>query len=330
MSPLHDRSMLVTGAGGFIGSHLVEHLVAEGARVRAFCRYNGRNDRGALEWLAPEILSEVDVVLGDVRDVESVSEALRDIDTVFHLAAQIAVPYSFANPRDFFETNVLGSLNVAQIARARETNRVVHVSTSEVYGSAQTVPIAEDHPLEPRSPYAASKLAAEKLMTSFYHSYALPAVVVRPFNTYGPRQSARAFIPTVVSHALESSTVRLGALHPTRDLLYVADTVRGLTAAASAPEVAGRVIALGTGRETAVGDVVKRVGDLVGRELVVEQDPQRLRPEGSEVDRLVCDPQLARTALDWRSEVDLDDGLQRTIAWISANSRRFRTGEYVV
>src|SRR5215207_4585639 len=263
METLQGRPVLVTGAGGFIGGHLVERLVREGAAVRALARYNSRNERGTLDWLEPDIVAEVDVVLGELRDIESVSAAVAGTEIVLHLGAQIAIPYSYVNPRDFFEVNVLGSLNVAQAALRAGVGRVVHTSTSEIYGSAQTVPIVETHPLEPGSPYAASKLGADKLMDSWHRSFDLPVTVLRPFNTYGPRQSARAVIPTIISQALAGSTLRLGSLHPRRDLTYVEDTVAGFVAAATAPEAVGRTVQLGTDHDVSVGDLVDMVGEVL-------------------------------------------------------------------
>lgn len=329
MSSLDGQHVLVTGAGGFIGSHLVEALVASGARVRALCRYTSRNERGALDALDPEIAKSVEVTLGDVRDVESVAEAVSGVSAVFHLAAQIAVPYSFRNPRDFVETNVGGTLNVALAARDAGVERVVHMSTSEVYGSAVRTPMDEDHPLRPRSPYAASKLGAESLMMSFHHSYELPATVVRAFNTYGPRQSARALVPTVIGQTLGADVIRLGALDPTRDLLYVQDTAAGLIAAAGEPAGIGRIIGLGTGREHSVAEVVRIVGEAAGRTPPVAEDPQRIRPATSEVDRLVCDPSLARELLGWSSSVSLPEGVARTVAWTERTAPDHRINEYV-
>jgi NAD dependent epimerase/dehydratase len=327
---LQGRPVLVTGAGGFIGGHLVERLVRDGARVRALVRYNSRNERGTLDWMAPEAVSDVEVVLGDLRDVESVARAVADTEVVFHLAAQIAIPYSFVNPRDFFETNVLGSLNVAQAALGQGAGRVVHTSTSEVYGTARQIPITEDHPLEPQSPYAASKVAADKLMDSFHRSFGLPVTVLRPFNTYGPHQSARAVIPTIVSQALEGDVVRLGSLDPRRDLTYVADTVDGFVRAASAPEAVGRTIQLGTERDVSVADVVRVVGEVLGRELTVKQDADRVRPEASEVMRLLSSPRLAGELLGWAPQIDLKEGLRRTVEWIEKSRQRFRTEHYVI
>src|SRR4051794_32018127 len=258
--PFGGRAALVTGAGGFIGGHLVARLVAEGAHVRAFCRYNSRDERGTLDWLDPAVMADVEVVLGDLRDVESVQQAADGADTIFHLGAQIAIPYSFVNPRDFFETNALGSLNVAQAALRAGARRVVHTSTSEVYGTARTIPITEAHPLEPQSPYAASKVAADKLMDAYHRSFDLPVTVLRPFNTYGPRQSARAIIPTIIGQALAGSTPRLGSLHPRRDLTFVDDTVAAFVAAATSDAAVGRTIHLGTNHDVSIGELVEIVG----------------------------------------------------------------------
>jgi dTDP-glucose 4,6-dehydratase len=322
--------VLVTGAGGFIGGHLVEQLVRKGACVRAMCRYNSRNERGTLDWLEPEVTSDVEVVLGELRDVESVAAAVDGVEVVFHLGAQIAIPYSYVNPRDFLEVNVLGTLNVAQAALRHGVQRVVHTSTSEVYGSAQSVPITEDHPLEPQSPYAASKVAADKVMDSFHRSFDLPVTVLRPFNTYGPRQSARAIVPTIIAQALAGSTLRLGALHPRRDLAFVDDTAAGFLAAATSPGAIGRTIHLGTDRDVSVGELVELVGELLGRELEVETDPARVRPPNSEVQRLWASPALAREVLGWEPRVDLREGLARTIAWIERNADRYRVSDYVI
>jgi NAD dependent epimerase/dehydratase len=330
MATLAGRSVLVTGAGGFIGGHLVERLVRDGARVRALCRYNSRNDRGTLDWLGADVTAEVEVVLGELRDVESVAGAVEGAEVVLHLGAQIAIPYSYVNPRDFVEVNVLGTLNVAQAALRHGVQRVVHTSTSEVYGTAQTVPITEAHPLEPQSPYAASKLAADKLMDSYRRSFDLPVCVLRPFNTYGPHQSARAIVPTIIGQALSGSTLRLGSLHPRRDLTFVQDTTAGFVAAATSDAAIGRTIHLGTDHDVSVGELVAIVGELLGRELVVETDPARLRPPRSEVERLRASPALARELLGWEPRVDLREGLARTIEWIERNVQHFRVDDYVI
>jgi dTDP-glucose 4,6-dehydratase len=328
--PLDNRLVLVTGAGGFIGGHLVAELVRRGASVRALVHYNSRNERGTLDWLEPEVTADVDVVLGDLRDVESVQQAAEGADTILHLGAQIAIPYSFVNPRDFFETNVLGTLNVAQAALRGGARRVIHTSTSEVYGSARTVPITLDHPIEPQSPYAASKVAADKLMDAWHRSYELPMTIVRPFNTYGPRQSARAVIPTIMSQALAGGTLRLGSLTPRRDLTFVEDTVAGLLAAVDSPAAIGRTIQLGTGDDVAIGDIVELVGEILGRKLEVELDEARVRPAASEVERLISDPSLAQELTGWSPKVELRDGLARTLDWIASNTQRYRAGDYVI
>ncbi len=327
---LNGRRVLVTGAGGFIGGNLAAKLVSEGARVRGFVRYNSRNDRGTLEWLDQAVSSEIEVVPGELRDFESVSRAVDAAEVVFHLGAQIAIPYSYSNPRDFFEVNVLGSLNVAQAALAAGVARIVHASTSEVYGTARVVPITEQHPLEPQSPYAASKLAADKLMESFHRSFDLPVTIVRPFNTYGPFQSARAIVPTVVTQALTGGLVRLGSLHPRRDLTFVEDTAAGFIAAARAQNAKGRTLQLGTGTEIGIGELVELVGELIGRELVVEQEVVRMRPAGSEVDRLISSPALARELTGWEPMVPLREGLRRTIDWVEHNLGRYRADQYVI
>jgi NAD dependent epimerase/dehydratase len=318
MTTIEGKSIVVTGAGGFIGGHLVERLVRDGARVRALCRYNSRNERGTLDWLEPNVLAEVEVVLGELRDLESVATAIEGSEVVLHLGAQIAIPYSYVNPRDFLEVNVLGTLNVAQAALRHGVQRIVHTS------------ITEHHPLEPQSPYAASKVAADKLMDSYHRSFDLPVCVLRPFNTYGPRQSARAIIPTIISQALAGSTLRLGSLHPRRDLTYVEDTAAAFVAAATSESAVGRTIQLGTNHDVSVGDLVDMVAEVLGRELTVETDPARVRPDKSEVERLISGPQLARELLGWEPTVDLREGLARTIDWIERNVHRYRVDHYVI
>ena len=329
MSSIKGQRVLVTGAGGFIGSHLVATLVERGANVRGLIRYTSRGDRGALAWLDEDVSDAVEIVLGDVRDAESVAAASKGTDVVMHLAAQIAIPYSYVNPRDFFETNVLGTFNVARAALDNGVGRVVHTSTSEVYGTAQTVPITEDHPLETQSPYAASKLGADKLIDSFHRSFELPATVLRPFNTYGPHQSARAVIPTIITQALAGGVVRLGSLDPRRDMTFVTDTAAGFIAAAESDAALGRTVQLGTGTDHSIGEIVETVGEIVGRELEVELDEQRVRPPDSEVMRLISSPALASELMGWKPTVDLREGLERTLKWIEGNLHRYRVGDYV-
>ena len=324
------KSVLVTGAGGFIGGHLTARLVEAGARVRGLVRYNSRNDWGTLEWLDEALRREVDVVLGDLRDIETLTRAVSGVETVFHLGAQIAIPYSYVNPRDFFETNVLGSLNVAQAALSADVARIVHTSSSEVYGTAQSVPITEDHPLEAQSPYAASKVGADKLMLAFNHSFDLPVTVLRPFNTYGPFQSPRAVIPTVLLQALNGGIVKLGSLHPTRDLTYVSDTVDGFLAVAQTTSTIGMTLQLGTGDEVSVKEIVETVGQVVGRELEVEHDPDRVRPPNSEVERLISSPARVRSLTGWSPAVDLRHGLTRTMEWLRSSPWQGRADQYVI
>ncbi|KLL10409.1 SDR family NAD(P)-dependent oxidoreductase [Protofrankia coriariae] len=322
------RTALVTGAGGFIGGHLAAALVRGGSRVRAFLRYNSRGERGSLEWHDQHVVRDMEVLFGDLRDVESVQRAVSGADVVFHLGAQIAIPYSYVNARDFFETNVLGTLNVAEAALRAGVGRVVHTSTSEVYGTARTIPMTEEHPLTAQSPYAASKTGGDQLMGAFHRSHQLPVTVLRPFNTYGPHQSARAVTTTVITQALAGGTLRLGELDTRRDLTFVSDTVAGFLAAAESDAAVGRTVHLGTGHDVSVAELVTAVGDLLGRKLTVNVDETRLRPPHSEVARLVSNPALARELLGWAPRVDLDAGLTATIGWIKSNMSRFRVGEY--
>lgn len=324
------RTALVTGGGGFIGGHLATTLVRAGVDVRALLRYTSRSDRGTLDWFEGDLGRAVDVHFGDLRDVESVERAVEGVDVVFHLGAQIAIPYSYVNPRDYFETNVIGTLNVAQAATRAGVQRVVHTSTSETYGTAQTVPITERHPLVGQSPYAASKIGADALIDSFHRSFGLPSVTVRPFNTYGPHQSTRAVIPTIITQALTDQPLRLGSLHPRRDLTFVSDTVAGFVAAASTPGTEGTTFQLGTGKDVSIGDIVEMVGEIVGRELVVEIDQERVRPAQSEVERLISSPARAKELTGWQARVDLREGLARTIAWLERNPERVARAGYTV
>lgn len=318
------RQILITGGGGFIGGHLAVALNRAGASVRVFCRYNSLGNRGTIDWFAPAEIAGIEVEFGDLRDPESVERAMSGIEIAFHLGAQIAVPYSFANPRDFVETNVGGTLNVAQAALRADVRRVVHISTSEVYGRAETMPITEQHPLAPRSPYAASKAAADMLMLSFHHGLSLPVAIARPFNTYGPHQSARAIVPTIIVQALRSSQLKLGSLGPRRDLLFVGDTVAGLMAVATADGAVGETLQLGTGRDVSVGELVELLGDLLGRELEVELDLQRVRPADGEVPQLLCDPTRIAAVTGWRPQTDLHAGLTETVEWYRAHDHRYR------
>lgn len=324
----NGRRILVTGAGGFIGSHLAERLVELGASVRAFTHYNALGTWGWLD--QSELASEMEVVAGDICDRDCVHEAMRGVDVVFHLAALIAIPYSYRAPESYVRTNVIGTLNVAQAARELGTSRMVHTSTSETYGTARYVPIDEKHPLQGQSPYSASKLSADKMAESFHLSFDVPLVTVRPFNTFGPRQSARAVIPTIITQCLVGETVRLGSLTPTRDLNYVGNTVDGFLKAATSPKAVGRTINLGSGREISVGDLAKLIGEIMGQQVRIECDENRLRPNNSEVERLLADNSLAVELLDWRPEVDLETGLATTINWMREHVKRYRPGVYVI
>jgi dTDP-glucose 4,6-dehydratase len=321
------KSVLVTGAGGFIGSHLTETLLTKGANVRVFVRYNSRGDLGLLHQLQSSMLESVEIVSGDLRDPQAVQQAVRGVEIVFHLGALISIPYSYRHPYEVAETNFMGTLNVLSACRDLET-KLIHTSTSEVYGTAQKVPIDESHPLQGQSPYSASKIGADKLVESFYRTYKLSTVTVRPFNTYGPRQSARAVIPTIITQALTQSSVRLGCLDARRDFTYVDDSVEGFLKAASTPGVEGQTFNLGTGCEVNIGELAETIIEIVKRPVEIMVDPLRLRPEKSEVMRLISDNSHARQRLGWQPEVSLEEGLKQTIHWIENNLTLFRPGVY--
>lgn len=325
-----DRKVCVTGAGGFIGSHLVERLLDLGAKVTAFIHYNAAGSRGLLDSLSLQDQERIRVVMGDLRCEEGLEEAIGDAETLFHLAAIIAIPFSYMRPGLVVENNVTSTLNVLQAARRCGVKRLIHTSSSEVYGTAQRVPIDENHPLEAQSPYAASKIAADKLVQSFHLSYGLPVVTLRPFNTYGPRQSARAIIPTIITQALVHKKVFLGAMHPTRDLNYVSDTVEGFIRIAETPDIEGRTYNVGSGKEISIGDLADRIIKLVGADVPVIFDAGRIRPSTSEVGRLVCDSSRACKELGWEPRVSIDEGLARTIEWIGSNLGAYRAGTYAV
>ena len=323
-----DKRVLVTGAGGFIGSHLTERLVELGAKTRAFVRYSSTGSWGWLDQSPRK--NDIEVVLGDIRDQDTVMHALAGVDVVFHLAALIAIPYSYQAPLSYVRTNVEGTLNVLQAAQRAESEVVVHTSTSEVYGTARTVPIDENHPLQGQSPYSASKIGADKIAESFHLSFGLPVVTVRPFNTFGPRQSARAVIPTIITQALNGAEIRLGNLEPTRDLNFIADTVEGFIKAAETPKALGETINLGSGREISIGDLATLILKLMNRDIPIALESARVRPENSEVDRLCADSRKGQSILGWTPKYSLEEGLSATIEWIRENSERYRTGIYVV
>lgn len=332
---LRGRRVLVTGADGFIGSHLVERLVRDGARVRAFVFYNSFDSWGWLDHAAPAVREAIEVVAGDVRDPHGVAAAVEGQELVFHLAALIGIPFSYHSPDAYIDTNVKGTLNVLQAARRHGTARVIHTSTSEVYGTARSVPIAETHPLSAQSPYAASKTAADQLALAFHRSFGTPVAVMRPFNTYGPRQSTRAVLPTVITQiAAGAKTVKLGALHPTRDFNYVLDTVEGFLAVAASDRALGEVINVGSDFEISIGDAARLVAEVMGVRIEIESEAARLRPGPSEVERLWADNSRARDLLGWTPRYGGRDGLRRgleeTVRWFRdpANLARYKTGRY--
>lgn len=329
-SPWAGASVAVTGAGGFIGSHLAETLVRAGADVRGLVSYRSQNDLGALAWGDPDVVDQIDLQRADVRDPDAMARLLVGRDVVFHLAALVAIPYSYAQPRHVFDVNVTGTLNVAQAAREAGVRRLVQTSTSEVYGTAQQVPITEQHPIHAQSPYAASKAAADQLVLSFHRSFDLPVTVVRPFNTYGPRQSMRAVLPTIIVQALSGGPVRLGSLTPRRDMTYVADTVSGFLTAAASDATNGETVQLGTGVDHSIADMVAAVERAVGRTLDVQLDPQRVRPGASEVMRLISSPERIRSLTGWTPQHDLDDGIGRMVDWVADHLDAFSPDEYAV
>ncbi len=321
--------ILVTGSGGFIGSHLTERLVQEGYDVRAFLHYNSLGHWGWLE--ESSIRNQIDVYLGDIRDYDSVKDAVKGVNIIFHLAALIGIPYSYKSPLAYIKTNMEGTYNVLQAALEEGCSRVVHTSTSEVYGTAHYVPIDEEHPLHAQSPYAATKIAADQLALSFYRSFNLPVVVARPFNTYGPRQSARAIIPTVITQVLSRvPEIKLGNLSPTRDFNYVQDTVSGFLAVAFSEYVEGEVVNIGSGVEISIGDLVQLISKIIGINVNVVQEEQRVRPGKSEVERLLCDNRKIKMLTNWETKYSLEEGLKETTDWIKNNLGKYKPGIYNV
>ena len=323
-----NKRVLVTGAGGFIGSHLVERLVSNGAKVRAFVHYNSRGDPGRLQMVPADFLAQVEFLAGDLRDAQTVREAMEGVEVVFHLGALISIPYSYRHPAEVAETNLMGTLNVLMACRDLKVERLIHTSSSEVYGTAQYTPIDEEHPLHGQSPYAASKIGADKLVESFHCTYDLPVVTVRPFNTYGPRQSGRAVIPTIITQALVNSLLKLGNVDTKRDFTFIDDTVNGFLRAGETPDIEGRTYNLGTGQAIRVSDLVDKILQKLSKVVTTVVDPARLRPEGSEVMHLISDNQLARQDLKWQPVVSLDDGLNRTITWIQKHLDLYQVGTY--
>lgn len=325
------KSVLVTGAGGFIGSHLTEELVGIGAEVISFIHYNSRSDWGLLEFLPENVKHEINVFPGDVQDTTSVKKAVKDIDVVFHLAALIGIPYSYIAPESYINTNIKGTLNVMQACLEEGVEKVVHTSTSEVYGTAKYVPIDEKHPLQGQSPYSASKIGADEIVESYYLSFNLPVATMRPFNTFGPRQSARAVIPTIISQALSSGVIELGSLTPIRDLTYVKDTVNGFIKVAESPKSIGEVINTGNGTGITIGELSEKITSLIEIPgLKVFVDEKRIRPEKSEVMELICDNSKAKKLLGWEPKYSLEEGLRETINWIKEHKKLYKPGIYNV
>jgi NAD dependent epimerase/dehydratase len=318
--------VVVTGAGGFIGSHLAERLLALGARVTAFIRYNSRNDAGFLDAVAPKT-KELKIIRGDIRDPGAVRSALEGADAVFHLAALVGIPYSYVHPIEVFDVNAKGTLNVLAASRDLALQRVIVASTSEVYGTALYVPIDEKHPKQPLSPYSASKISADAMALSFHAAFELPVTVVRPFNTYGPRQSDRAIIPTIISQALTQSEIVVGNTRPTRDFTFVSDTVEGFIRLAESEAAIGREINLGVGNEVSIGDLVQRINAIAGRDLPIRQSEERMRPKTSEVNRLLSNNTQARE-LGWTPQVALDDGIRLTVEWVKGRPDMYDPGGY--
>ncbi len=324
---LKNQTVLVTGGGGFIGSRLCERLVQTGATVRAFVRYTSRAEIGLLRFLEPDILKKIEIIRGDLRDFSAVEQASRGVDIVFHLGALISIPYSYVHPVETVQTNLLGTLNILEACR-KSGAKLVHTSTSEVYGTALRVPIDEDHPLQGQSPYSASKIGADKLVESYFRSFGLPTVTVRPFNTYGPGQSTRAVIPTIITQALAGGVVRLGNLDAIRDFTYLDDTVEGFLLTAQADTWNGETYNLGSGEEISIGAIAALIFRLMGKQAEIQLEKNRLRPEKSEVLRLISDNRKAKLELGWQPTVGMEEGLQRTIRWIGEHLDLYQPEEY--
>ena len=327
----NGKKVLVTGAGGFMGSHLTERLVEVGAQATAFVRYNSRNDRGLLELLSTEKRNEIDVVSGDLRDSDAVRHATKSVQIIFHLGSLIAIPYSYIHPRETIETNIIGTLNIMNAAKDADVELIVHTSTSEVYGTARYVPMDEKHPLQGQSPYSASKIGADMIAESYYRAFDLPVATIRPFNFFGPRQSARAVIPTIITQTLSSSQeIVLGSLHPMRDYTYCEDVVEAFLKVGESPQTIGETINIGSNFEISIGDIVKKVLSITGTEKQISVDAGRIRPGKSEVERLWCDNTKAKHLLGWEPSVGFDDGLRKTVEWFSQNMNLYKADQYAV
>lgn len=324
------KKVLVTGAGGFIGSHLTERLFELGAKIRAFVRYTSRADEGFIKYFSDDLRKHMDIVYGDIRELETVVKAMDGVDIIFNLAALVGIPYSYIHPQEVIEANTIGTLNVLMAARDLGVEKLVQTSTSEIYGTARYVPINEDHPKQPQSPYSASKIAADAIALSFYHSFDLPVAVIRPFNTYGPRQSDRAVIPSIISQALTKDRLTLGNTTPTRDFTFVTDTAEGFIKVAESEKSVGMEINIGSGQEISIEDLIRKIISLVGRDVVIEHDKERIRPARSEVERLCADNTSARNILGWSPNVSLTHGLEETINFIKNNPCFYDPDKYRV
>ena len=325
-----NRKVLVTGAAGFIGSHLVEELSCLGADVTAFIRYNSRGDTGFLKFLPKDVISRLKIIRGDLKDPDAVLKATKDQEVIFHLAALIGIPYSYVHPLDYVQTNVVGTTHLLNACLAENIEKIIVTSTSEVYGTAKYVPIDEDHPLQGQSPYSASKIAADQIALSYYRSFGMPVTILRPFNTYGPRQSTRAVIPTIISQILKNGSVQLGSLTPTRDLTYVSDTVNGFVQIAEAPYTSGEVINIGASKTISIGALAKIIFDLLEVKIDITEGEERVRPEKSEVECLMANNEKAKKLMAWSPEVSLYEGLRRTIQWIKSRLSLYDIDEYHV
>jgi len=322
-----SKKVLVTGAGGFIGSRLCERLVEEGAYVLAFVRYTSRPEPGLLKYIPKHVFDQIEIIRGDLRDFSAIEQAAKGVDTVFHMGALISIPYSYVHPVETVQTNVIGTMNILEACR-KTGAKLVHTSTSEVYGTALRVPIDEDHPLQGQSPYSASKIGADKLVESYYRSFDVPSITIRPFNTYGPGQSSRAVIPTIITQALSGDLVRLGNLEAIRDFTFLDDTVEGFLLAVQAGFWDGETYNLGSGEEISIGEIAELIFRIMGKQPEIQVEPRRLRPEKSEVLRLISDNRKAKAALGWQPKVGMEEGLRRTIDWISTHLDLYKPEEY--
>lgn len=326
---LRHKKILVTGSEGFIGSHLIEKLVEMGSDTKAFILYNSFNNWGWIDTLSNDIKKNVEVILGDIRDIDSVYKATENVDAVFHLASLIGIPYSYYAPSSYINTNIIGTLNILRACKEHNISKLIHTSTSETYGTAKYVPIDENHPLCGQSPYSASKIGADMLVESYYRSFDLPVVIVKPFNTYGPRQSARAIIPTVISQILsKEKKIKLGSLEPTRDMNYVKDTVNGFIKIMESDATVGETINIGTGKEISIGDLVRKIINIMNEDIEIILDKERLRPINSEVNRLCADNSKLKKLTSWQQQYSLEDGLKETIEWIKNNIKYYKPNMY--